>query len=398
MEAVDLVYLCRSLAALSGIPVRVFRGEERVCFHAPAPLPRDPMEVCRREIWALTGHVGYIITSRFHVYGVVRSGEYRLVAGPTAQILASGQALRELAFQADVPPEETTAFVEGIRQIVPMPLESLLQMLLPVNYVLNGEKLELRDVTIHQAEQAAIKRRVERRRTEKTYEQDPNPRAPHNTIRLEESLMDIVRRGDSAALRQWLASVPAVRGGILAGDALRQLKNTFIVTATLASRAAIRGGLSAEDALSLSDAYVQRVELLSSQSGILNLQYNMVLEFTEQVEKVRRGGSPTRLALDAANYVRRHLSEPIRVEEMAREFYMSRSHLSTRFHAETGMTLTDFVLNEKTEEAKRLLRYSDKSASAIGAYLGFSSHGHFCRVFKTYGGMTPNEYRKQVSG
>ena len=127
MEAVDLVYLCRSLAALSGIPVRVFRGEERVCFHAPVPLPRDPMEVCRREIWALTGHVGYIITSRFHVYGVVRSGDYRLVAGPTAQILASGQSLRELAFQADVPPEETQAFIEAIRQIVPMPLESLLQ-------------------------------------------------------------------------------------------------------------------------------------------------------------------------------------------------------------------------------------------------------------------------------
>ena len=55
---------------------------------------------------------------------------------------------------------------------------------------------------------------------------------------------------------------------------------------------------------------------------------------------------------------------------------------------------TDFILNEKTEEAKRLLRYSDKSASSIAAYLGFSSHGHFCKVFKKYAGMTPNEYRE----
>ena len=30
-------------------------------------------------------------------------------------------------------------------------------------------------------------------------------------------------------------------------------------------------------------------------------------------------------------------------------------------------------LKEKTEEAKRLLRYSDKSLTAIGSYLGFSS-------------------------
>ena len=36
-----------------------------------------------------------------------------------------------------------------------------------------------------------------------------------------------------------------------------------------------------------------------------------------------------------------------------------------------------------------------KSAAAIAAYLGFSSHGHFCKVFKKYAGLTPNEYRQK---
>ena len=80
-------------------------------------------------------------------------------------------------------------------------------------------------------------------------------------------------------------------------------------------------------------------------------------------------------------------------EKMAEEFYLSRPYLSARFKRETGLTLTDYILTEKTEEAKRLLRYSDKPAAAIGAYLGFSSHGHFIRVFKRYAGQTPNEYR-----
>ncbi len=78
---------------------------------------------------------------------------------------------------------------------------------------------------------------------------------------------------------------------------------------------------------------------------------------------------------------------------MAREFYLSRTHFSAKFRKETGMTLTDFILTETTDEAKRLLRYSDKSAAAIAAYLGFSSHGHFSRVFKKYAGTTPGEYR-----
>ena len=60
---------------------------------------------------------------------------------------------------------------------------------------------------------------------------------------------------------------------------------------------------------------------------------------------------------------------------------------------ETGESLTDFILKEKTEEAKRLLRYSDKSLTAIGSYLGFSSASHFPRVFKACVGSTRSEYR-----
>lgn len=396
MKQLDNAYLCRMLANVSGIPVRFFEGDRLTESAFPVKLPRDPMAVCREEIFDVFEPVGYYMTPRFLCYGVVNAGTLRIVVGPTAQVMAPDQALRELAFQADVPKEETDAFVEGMKQITRAPLETLLALLCMVSYLLGGERLELRDIAIRSAAQDAIKSGVEKRRTEQVYETE-RPQTMHNTMQLEETLMDLVRRGDTAALRQWLSAAPPVRGGLLAGDQLRQLRNTFIVSATLSSRAAIRGGLSAEDALSLSDAYIQRVEQLRTQNEILNLQYHMILEFTEQVEKVRRGKNPTRLAIEAANYVQRHLSEPIRTEDMAREFYLTRTHLSAKFRQETGMTLTDFILNEKTEEAKRLLRYSEKSAAAIGAYLGFSSTAHFSRVFKKYAGLTPKEYREKHS-
>ena len=71
---------------------------------------------------------------------------------------------------------------------------------------------------------------------------------------------------------------------------------------------------------------------------------------------------------------------------------MSRPYLSAKFSREAGISLTDFILKQKTEEAKRLLRYSDKSAAAISSYLGFSQ-SHFSRVFRKYSGKTPAEYR-----
>ncbi len=394
MKQIDHAYLCRALTHLSGVPTRIFEGETLLESVFPIPLPRDPMAVCRAEVLAVREHVGYYMTPRFYCYGVINAGEWKIVVGPTAQITPGDRTLRELAFQADVPEAEAAAFVDGMKQITRAPLEALLSLLCTVNYLLSGEKLELENVAIHGAEQEAIKSRVERKRTAKVYETE-RPQTMHNTLQLEETLMDLVRRGDSAALRKWLSAAPPVRAGVLAADQLRQLRNTFIVSATLTSRAAIRGGLNAEDALSLSDAFIQRAEQLTEQSAILNLQYNMILEFTEQVEKVRRGANPTKLAVDVANYVQRHLSEPLSTEAMAREFYLSRTHFSAKFKKETGMTLTDFILNEKTEEAKRLLRYSDKSAAAIGAYLGFCSHGHFAKVFKKYAGMTPGEYREK---
>ena len=394
METVDYNYLGQSVASLSGIPVRVYQDGSEFCRCFPVRLPKDPMDLYRSEILGISEHVGYFASPLFHYYGVLNTGQMKLVVGPTSQIMADEQKLRELAFRLDVPKDKVLEFLDGMNAIVRLPVDTLLQMLCTINHFLNhGEKLKVSDIAIHDSEQALLKTGAEERRTKRTYGEEAITQQAHNTLVIENVLMEIVSKGDTDALKNWLAQAPAVQGGTIAKDQLRQLRNTFIVTATLASRAAIRGGMREDDAFTLSDAYIQRVELLRSYEKILNLQFHMILEFTEQVEKLHRGKHATKLTLDVANYVRHHLSEPVSVDAMAEELYLSRPYLSSKFKQETGQTLTDFILNEKTEEAKRLLRYSDKSASAIASYLGFSSHGHFCKVFKKYAGVTPNEYR-----
>ncbi|MBQ6235829.1 MAG: helix-turn-helix domain-containing protein [Clostridia bacterium] len=397
MGKIDYVYLAKSIASLSGIPVRVFEGETELCRFFPVNLPKDPIALYRSEIMGISEHVGYFATPLFHCYGVLNAGKRKLVIGPTSQIMADNQKLKELAFRLDVPKEEVPAFLDGMNAIVRTPVETLLEMLCTINHFLNdGETVKISDITIHETELRQLKAGAEQRRTKRVYAEETVERQAHNTLAVENVLMDIVSRGDTAALKSWLTQASAVQSGTIAKDQLRQFQNVFIVTATLASRAAIRGGMREDDAFSLSDAYIQRVELLTSHEKILNLQFHMLLEYTEQIEQLHRGKHTTKLALDVANYVRHHLSEPVSVDAMAEELYLSRPYLSTKFKQETGLTLTDYILREKTEEAKRLLRWSDKSASAIAAYLGFSSHGHFIKVFKKYAGLTPQEYRDKA--
>ena len=229
----------------------------------------------------------------------------------------STQELRELVFRTGVEPEDTEEFILAMKGIMRMSLESVLQMLCSINYILNDEKLELKDITIFDGEQTEMTSQLESARSED----------------------------------------------------------------------------EADEAFSLSDAFIQRSERFNNLQQITNLQYNMMLDFADRMSRIRQGEEPTQLTISVSNYVRRHISEKISVEDIAKELFMSRPYLSAKFSHEAGMSLTGFILKQKTEEAKLLLRYSDKSAAAISSYLGFSSQSHFSRVFKKYSGKTPAQYR-----
>lgn len=398
MKNLDIQYFCTIIGNLSGIPIRIYHKNTQVFYYSTVHLPKDPLIVYKDELWKIDAHIGYYVTNHFHYYGIVNSKNMKIIIGPTRQVPDTEQELRELAFRSDVAIEDIEDFVTSMRLIIHMPLESIMQILCTINYILNGEKKSLEDIIIYDSEQRKLRdlfaqKQISDKLSEETLNNETQ--SLHNTFDLEQTLMDMVRSGDLASLKEWISNAPAIRGGVLAPDQLRQRKNTFIVATTLTSRAAIRGGMAVEDAFSLSDSYIQKCELLNFPDRISNLQYLMVLDFTQRVEHLRHGKSPTKLVLDVTNYIQHHISETITVEAIAQHLFMSRPYLSRKFKKETGDTLTNFILKEKTAEAKRLLRYSDKPLTAIGIYLGFSSQSHFSRVFKKYTSMGPGEYREK---
>ena len=395
MKNIDLEYLCRVIGNLAGIPIRIYRRQEQIYFYSVINFPADPISPYLNNVFDIKEHIGYFTTPYFNYYGLVKSNDHSIVIGPSRQTSMSDHDMRKLAFACEVPSAHTNDFISAMKSLVQMPLGSIIQILCTLNYVLNGEKYSLEDITIYDFEQTNLQKTIENERFNKSYEAHAEyvPRETHNTLALEQTLMQMISMGDVGALCEWLSHAPSVRGGVIANDAMRQLKNTFVVTATLASRAAIKGGLNAEDALSLSDEYIQKCERLSSVEQIINLQYHMVLEYTRRVERIRLGKKPSKLLMQVTNYVQHNLSKPINVCELAKSMYISRTHLAAKFKQETGMTLTDFILGEKIAEAKRLLRYNDKSLSLIADYLGFSSQSHFTKTFKRFEGTTPREYR-----
>lgn len=390
MANVDIRYLATVTGNLAGIPIRIYEGGECTLFHSLQDFPVDPIKPYIESVLKIKERIGYFVTPYFNYYGIINTDDFTLVIGPSRLTAMSERDVRELAFASDVEGKDVARFTSAMKSLVQMPLESIVQILCTINHAVTGEKLTLQDLTIYDLEQTALSREMETAKIERNLDTG----AVHNTLALENALMNMVERGDVLSLTEWVSSAPAVRGGVIASDALRQLKNTFIVTATLTSRAAIRGGMDVEEALSLSDSYIRKCEILTHAEQIMNLQYHMVLDYTERVSRLTSGKAASKLLKDVSSYVRKNISERISTEELARSMFISRTHLSARFKNEVGITLTDFILREKIEEAKRLLRYTDKSLVAIGEYLGFSSQSHFSKTFKKYARMTPSEYKK----
>ena len=278
-----------------------------------------------------------------------------------------------------------------MESLVTMPLMSLLQIMCMINFSFTGKKESLESITIHESEQKNLQDEMEKIDVDRSWEENAN--GPYNALDIENRLLDMVMRGDVAALNVFFNQAPAVKSGAVAQEQLRQAKNIFIVTATLVSRAAIRGGVDVTNALALSDQYIQRCELADSPDIITELSYRMVMDYAERVAKLKIGQNPSVLVTKVSNYIQQHLSEPIKTEDIAKALFMGRSRLSTNFKNETGMNLSDYITQVKIDEAKRLLRYSNKSFTAIALYLGFSSQSHFTKVFKKYSESTPSEYR-----
>lgn len=150
-----------------------------------------------------------------------------------------------------------------------------------------------------------------------------------------------------------------------------------------------------QEALKLSDTYIQRCDTLNDIVSINNLSFKLVKHYTEIIHSLSEDILSNKLSRDISSYVLHHLSENIKTEDIANALYMSRGRLSTKFKNECHENLSTFIIKIKLKEAKRLIRYTDKSLTSISEYLGFSTPNHFSAVFKKYEKLSPLEYRKQ---
>ena len=92
----------------------------------------------------------------------------------------------------------------------------------------------------------------------------------------------------------------------------------------------------------------------------------------------------------------REYAQPLDVEALARDAYMSAGHFSREFKLAYGESPYSYLMTRRIERAMSLLRRGDLSVTDVCFAVGCQSLGTFTTRFTELVGVSPGVYRREV--
>ncbi len=99
---------------------------------------------------------------------------------------------------------------------------------------------------------------------------------------------------------------------------------------------------------------------------------------------------------EVKEYVFNHYQHELSLDKIAEEINITPKYLSELFIKEEGMGLSKFIKEFRLNQAKELLRTTNKRVTEISQEAGFNNHSYFIKTFRERFDMTPDNYRKSL--
>jgi|GEM_PF-617219 len=318
--------------------------------------------------------------------------EATVVIGPTATIRMSEDIILDKLGMQQL--NATQEWISYLKQLPLLSTKRLYHIGLLAFHLLNGVMLDITDIieTNSRFNQPPAKSNkqadifIAERREALEF---------RGLFEIEKQLLRSIRNGDKTAFHNMTLSSNYDGPGILTHyNNLRNIKNLGIYVTALAARAGIEGGLYPETAYTLSDLHIQTIEELRDPRAVVNAIGDALVDFVDRVAKSKRAHLSKGIAA-CQEYIFNHLYENIPLFVLSEKAGLQENYLSQLFKREIGVTITQFIHQEKVEEAKKLLELTSEPVTAIAAKLNFYDQNHFIRIFKRYVGLTPKKYRNK---
>jgi len=97
--------------------------------------------------------------------------------------------------------------------------------------------------------------------------------------------------------------------------------------------------------------------------------------------------------MDIPSYIEQHISENLRVEDLAARCGMSYPWFAKRFHEFFGFSCKQCIERLRVEAVEHYLAYSEQTLADISSHTGYTDCSHLVKDFRRMTGMTPGQYR-----
>jgi AraC family transcriptional regulator len=132
---------------------------------------------------------------------------------------------------------------------------------------------------------------------------------------------------------------------------------------------------------------------IESVANLLAVQLLRQYSASKPYLSVYEGGLPQRQLVQVLDYIHDHLEQDIKLADLAELLGMSQFHFSHLFKQAVGIAPYQYLLQQRIERAKQLLKQTDQSIIEIALSCGFNSHSHLSKQFRQVTGLTPTAYR-----
>ena len=119
----------------------------------------------------------------------------------------------------------------------------------------------------------------------------------------------------------------------------------------------------------------------------------LILAETYQREKRYMTTGQNKHVTNVIKYMYRHMEENLTLEQIIKEFELSKGYLNAIFQKHTQYAPMDFYVHLKMKEACKLLRMTDSYIYEVAQRLGYKDQYYFSRVFKKVVGVSPKNYK-----
>ncbi|QAT40606.1 AraC family transcriptional regulator [Clostridium sp. JN-9] len=217
----------------------------------------------------------------------------------------------------------------------------------------------------------------------------------HPSYELEKKLIASMQMLNKEESIKILHKINSLERAHLSKQPINSLKYSLVGSCTIFTRAVIEAGLDTETAFMLSDYYINLIDEAKTRQQTEALEYKMLNDFI-QVLKTNKEYIYNPMINHVIYYIRKHIEEPITLQELASYVNVHPNYLSSSFKKQVGKTLTEYIDEQKINAIKIYMQNTNLSINEISYTFNFNYVSYFSSFFKKHTGFTPMEYKKQI--